>query len=173
MTITEEEIKEKTNQWGLDVDKIEQVIQGVKKDGRKQLLEGECREILGYADIPMAEGGIGQSYEECLEIADDLDYPVVMKVVSEDIVHKMDVGGIAVDQVVAEGGETVDAEMQGTILSVDVGEGDEVAAGDVLCVLEAMKMENDVVAERGGTVTQVLVGEGESVDMGDTLFVLE
>ncbi|MFB6157149.1 MAG: acetyl-CoA carboxylase biotin carboxylase subunit [Haloferacaceae archaeon] len=71
------------------------------------------------------------------------------------------------------GGETVDAEMQGTILSVDVEAGDEVAAGDVVCVLEAMKMENDVVAERGGTVSEVRVAEGDSVDMGDTLVVLE
>jgi acetyl-CoA/propionyl-CoA carboxylase biotin carboxyl carrier protein len=70
-------------------------------------------------------------------------------------------------------GETVVAEMQGTILDVNVGEGDEVAAGDVICVLEAMKMENDVVAESGGTVTQVAVSEGESVDMGDVLVVLD
>ncbi|TKX69694.1 biotin carboxylase N-terminal domain-containing protein [Halorubrum sp. SP9] len=74
---------------------------------------------------------------------------------------------------VAEGGEAIDAEMQGTILSVDVDEGDEVAAGDVVCVLEAMKMENDVVAERGGTVASVHVDEGDSVDMGDVLIVLE
>ena len=70
-------------------------------------------------------------------------------------------------------GETVNAEMQGTILSVDVDEGDEVAAGDVLVVLEAMKMENDVVASRGGTVTQIAVEEGQSVDMGDVLVVME
>jgi acetyl-CoA/propionyl-CoA carboxylase biotin carboxyl carrier protein len=74
---------------------------------------------------------------------------------------------------VSEGGEAIEAEMQGTILSVDVDEGDEVAAGDVVCVLEAMKMENDVVAERGGTVTGVHVSEGDSVDMGDVLVVLE
>ncbi|MBB6645121.1 acetyl-CoA carboxylase biotin carboxylase subunit [Halobellus ruber] len=71
------------------------------------------------------------------------------------------------------GGERVVAEMQGTILSVEVTEGDEVAAGDVVCVLEAMKMENDVVVERGGTVAEVLVGEGDSVDMDDTLVILE
>ncbi|GAB3028129.1 acetyl-CoA carboxylase biotin carboxylase subunit [Natronobiforma cellulositropha] len=70
-------------------------------------------------------------------------------------------------------GEHVTAEMQGTILSVEVGEGDEVEAGDVLVVLEAMKMENDIVASSGGTVTQVAVEEGESVDMGDSLVVLE
>ncbi|ACV48681.1 MULTISPECIES: acetyl-CoA carboxylase biotin carboxylase subunit [Halomicrobium] len=69
-------------------------------------------------------------------------------------------------------GDEVTAEMQGTILEVNVEEGDEVEAGDVVCVLEAMKMENDIVAERGGTVTQVAVGEGESVDMGDLLFVV-
>ena len=74
---------------------------------------------------------------------------------------------------VAEGGEAIEAEMQGTILSVGVAEGDEVSAGDVVCVLEAMKMENDVAAERGGTVASVHVGEGDSVDMGDALVVLE
>jgi len=86
---------------------------------------------------------------------------------------KSDDGGADGGVDVAEGGEAVEAEMQGTILSVDVAEGDEVAAGDVVCVLEAMKMENDVVAERGGTVASVHVGEGDSVDMGDVLVVLD
>ncbi|MFB6196145.1 MAG: acetyl-CoA carboxylase biotin carboxylase subunit [Haloplanus sp.] len=81
-----------------------------------------------------------------------------------------DEGGGAV---AAEGGERITAEMQGTILSVDVEPGDEVEAGDVVLVLEAMKMENDVVAEASGTVTDVLVNEGESVDMGDPLIVIE
>ncbi|THE66778.1 acetyl-CoA carboxylase biotin carboxylase subunit [Salinadaptatus halalkaliphilus] len=77
------------------------------------------------------------------------------------------------DADVAGDGETVDAEMQGTILDIEVAEGDEVAAGDVLVVLEAMKMENDIVAERGGTVTDIAIEEDQSVDMGDTLVVLE
>ncbi len=74
---------------------------------------------------------------------------------------------------VAGEGETVDAEMQGTILSIEVEEGDDVEAGDVLVVLEAMKMENDIVASQGGTVTEIAVEEEQSVDMGDTLVVLE
>jgi acetyl-CoA/propionyl-CoA carboxylase biotin carboxyl carrier protein len=74
---------------------------------------------------------------------------------------------------VPEGGESVAVEMQGTVLSVNVEVGDEVAPGDTVAVLEAMKMENDIDAERGGTVSQVLVEEGESVDMGDVLVVLE
>jgi acetyl-CoA/propionyl-CoA carboxylase biotin carboxyl carrier protein len=43
----------------------------------------------------------------------------------------------------------------------------------VVCVLEAMKMENDIVAERGGIVARVPIAEGDSVDMGDTLVELE
>ena len=103
----------------------------------------------------------------------------------------IDVGSVAVDDnggmdrppqadsddenetVSVEGGDTVTAEMQGTILSVDVAAGDEIAAGDVVCVLEAMKMENDVVTERGGTVTDIMIDEGDSVDMGDVLVVVE
>jgi acetyl-CoA/propionyl-CoA carboxylase biotin carboxyl carrier protein len=73
----------------------------------------------------------------------------------------------------ATDGETVTAEMQGTILETTVEEGDEVEAGDVLCVLEAMKMENDVVAEYGGTIAEITVAEDDSVDMGDVLFVIE
>ncbi|KAA9404886.1 acetyl-CoA carboxylase biotin carboxylase subunit [Haloarcula hispanica] len=67
----------------------------------------------------------------------------------------------------------ITAEMQGTILSTEVAPGDDIEAGDVVCVLEAMKMENDVVASTGGTVASVPVAEGDSVDMGDTLVVLE
>ena len=74
---------------------------------------------------------------------------------------------------VAGDGEGITAEMQGTILSIEVEQGDEVAAGDVVVVLEAMKMENDIVASVGGTVSAIPIAEGDSVDMGDTLVVLE
>jgi acetyl-CoA/propionyl-CoA carboxylase biotin carboxyl carrier protein len=81
-------------------------------------------------------------------------------------------GSTAGEGAVAAGGR-ITAEMQGTILSVDVSEGETVSEGDVVCVLEAMKMENDVVAPAGGTVASVPAREGDSVDMGDTLVVLE
>jgi acetyl-CoA/propionyl-CoA carboxylase biotin carboxyl carrier protein len=72
------------------------------------------------------------------------------------------------------GGEgVIEAEMQGTILEVNVEPGDEIAPGDVVCVLEAMKMENDIVADQGGTVEKVPIEEDQSVDMGDPLVVLE
>ena len=81
-------------------------------------------------------------------------------------------GGGSAPTVSAEG-EVVNAEMQGTILEVNVAEGDAVESSDVICVLEAMKMENDVIAGRGGTVAEVAVEEGQSVDQGDPLVVLE
>jgi acetyl-CoA/propionyl-CoA carboxylase biotin carboxyl carrier protein len=77
------------------------------------------------------------------------------------------------DEAATAGDGSVTAEMQGTILSVEVSEGDEVEAGDVVCVLEAMKMENDIVADRDGTVTAVHVAADDSVDMGDPLVDIE
>ncbi|MFW5929920.1 MAG: acetyl-CoA carboxylase biotin carboxylase subunit [Halobacteriota archaeon] len=82
-------------------------------------------------------------------------------------------GAGAAQQVIDVEGHAVTAEMQGNVLSVDVEEGDEVAEGDVVCVLEAMKMENDVVAPVAGTVSQVEVEAGDSVDQGDLLLAIE
>ncbi len=69
-------------------------------------------------------------------------------------------------------GEVVAAPMPGTILKVNVQNGQAVKAGDVLCVLEAMKMENDITAPKAGTVTQVVTSKGASVSTGDALVVI-
>jgi acetyl-CoA/propionyl-CoA carboxylase biotin carboxyl carrier protein len=82
-------------------------------------------------------------------------------------------GGSDDDEVAVVSDGVIEAQMQGTILSVDVAVGDEVAEGDVICVLEAMKMENDVTAPSGGTVAGIEVEAGDTVDMGDSLIVLE
>jgi len=63
--------------------------------------------------------------------------------------------------------------MQGTIIEVLVAVGDAVESGQAMCVLEAMKMENQVDAERAGTVTEVRVAPGDNVSAGDILVVLE
>ena len=69
-------------------------------------------------------------------------------------------------------GEAVNAPMPGTILKVAVTAGQAVKEGDLLCVLEAMKMENEILAPRAGTGAQVLAAKGASVDTGATLVVL-
>ena len=74
--------------------------------------------------------------------------------------------------VVTGAGEPVAAPMPGTILKVNVQNGQAVKEGDVLCVLEAMKMENDIIAPKSGTITQVVTSKGASVSTGDTLVVI-
>ncbi len=69
-------------------------------------------------------------------------------------------------------GTSVNAPMPGSILEVKVSIGDSVAVGDVLIVLEAMKMENELTASQAGTVGQVLVKKGDTVNSGDPLIVL-
>ena len=75
--------------------------------------------------------------------------------------------------VVSEGSEVVSAPMPGTILSVNVNEGDEVKAGDILLILEAMKMENEILAPRDGKVSSIGASKGASVNTGDKLVVIE
>ena len=74
--------------------------------------------------------------------------------------------------VVTGAGETVNAPMPGNILKVNVANGQAVKAGTVLVVLEAMKMENEIMAPKDGTVTQVLVSKGSTVDTGAPLVVI-
>ncbi|MBS1122148.1 MAG: biotin/lipoyl attachment protein [Deltaproteobacteria bacterium] len=69
-------------------------------------------------------------------------------------------------------GETIRAPIAGKVVKVLVAMGDQVAPGTSVIVLEAMKMENELVAERGGTVTNLLKAAGQAVDTGDLLVEL-
>ena len=69
-------------------------------------------------------------------------------------------------------GETISAPMPGNILKVNVAAGQAVKAGDVLVVLEAMKMENEILAPRAGTIVQVVADKGAVVETGAPLAVI-
>jgi acetyl-CoA/propionyl-CoA carboxylase biotin carboxyl carrier protein len=70
-------------------------------------------------------------------------------------------------------GETLIAPMQGTIVKVLVSEGDQVEAGDTICVLEAMKMENSILAHEAGVVAKLNVSAGQAVDTGASIATIK
>ena len=70
-------------------------------------------------------------------------------------------------------GEAVNAPMPGTILDIKVNAGDSVKAGQVLMILEAMKMENEIMAGCDGVVTAVMTTKGASVQTGDALCTIK
>ena len=75
--------------------------------------------------------------------------------------------------VVSDGQEIVEAPMPGNIWKIEVKEGDKVKAGDILLILEAMKMENEILAPRDGVVASINTTQGATVNTGDRLVVLD
>ena len=70
------------------------------------------------------------------------------------------------------GKDAIVSPMQGTVLAVEVAEGDEVQAGQVVCIVEAMKMENEVHAHRAGLVSELSVEPGRPVSNGQVICVI-
>ncbi|HAQ41784.1 MAG TPA: acetyl-CoA carboxylase biotin carboxyl carrier protein subunit [Clostridiales bacterium] len=69
-------------------------------------------------------------------------------------------------------GETISAPMPGTILDVRVSEGQSVKAGDILFILEAMKMENEIVSPKDGVVNKIHTSKSSNVNTGDALITI-
>jgi len=69
--------------------------------------------------------------------------------------------------------ETIEVPITGKIIEVNVKVGDEVKEGDVICLLESMKMENPILAPVGGTVTKLEVAPDKTVKPGDIIAVIE
>jgi acetyl-CoA/propionyl-CoA carboxylase biotin carboxyl carrier protein len=69
----------------------------------------------------------------------------------------------------ATGEGTVSSPMQGSVLTVEVAEGDTVAAGQVIAIIEAMKMENEITAPRAGVVEELVVAAGQAVTVGQAI----
>ena len=111
----------------------------------------------------------GTAYEIVLEAVDAADVKAT-SVAAPVAQEKVAAPAPAVAPVA--GGATVNAPMPGTILSINVQNGATVKTGDVLMVLEAMKMENEIMAPVDGTVASINVQSGASVDTGAVLCVI-
>lgn len=88
-------LMETTN--NIDIQKINMAVKSARDDNRKFLLAQEGQLILEAVGLPGPQNGIAKSIHEAVEIAESIGYPVVMKVVSRDILHKSDVGGVLLD----------------------------------------------------------------------------
>ncbi len=122
----------------------------------------------------------GRTYEVEVEVAEPLpltDYQAIAPAApaapaAAPATAEAPAAAPAAAPAVTAAGDTVTAPMPGTILKVNVSAGQAVKAGTVLVVLEAMKMENEIMAPRDGTVTQVITSKGSTVDTGAPLVVL-
>jgi len=119
----------------------------------------------------------GKVYEVELESVSENDQKIAQSVAKEEI--KEEVAAPATKAPVAEqapvaSGEGVEvkAPMQGTINRVDVQVGSQVKKGQVLCILEAMKLENEIVSPADGVINEVKISKGQNVNNQELLFVI-
>lgn len=115
----------------------------------------------------------GNLYEITLEVVDAADVKATAPAAPAPVATPAATPApTAAPAPVANGGETVSSPMPGNILNVNVQNGATVKKGDVLMILEAMKMENEICAPCDGTVTSVNVQKGASVETGAVLCVI-
>ncbi len=112
----------------------------------------------------------GTAYEITLEVADAAEIKATAPVAAPAVAPAP--AAPAAPTAAPANGETVTAPMPGTILAVNVSNGAAVKKGDVLMILEAMKMENEIIAPVDGTIASVNVTKGSSVETGAVLCVI-
>ena len=111
----------------------------------------------------------GTAYEITLEVVDAADVKAAPAPANAPVASATPAPAPAA---APAGGETINAPMPGTILSVNVQNGASVKKGDVLMILEAMKMENEIMSPCDGTIASVNVQKGSAVDTGAVLCVI-
>ncbi len=100
--------------------------------------------------------------------------PIVNTPISQPITKAAPAKAVASPEpTISVGQEVVESPMPGNIWKVLVAEGDMVKSGQTLVILEAMKMENELVAPRDGKVSKIMTSEGTSVNTGDKLVIIE
>ena len=84
------------------MDKVSEIISKVRGEGRKFLLEPEAKAICMEYDIPVTKFKVASSEDEAVKFAEEIGYPIVLKIVSPDVIHKFDVGGVILNLKSAE-----------------------------------------------------------------------
>jgi acetyl-CoA/propionyl-CoA carboxylase, biotin carboxylase, biotin carboxyl carrier protein len=157
-----------------------------------QAAEHSTRWVEEHLDLsgtaaPVPVGGAGDDHDDAPKVQRDVDVEVNGKRFSvrmwvPDVPIAVAAGGAtqprprrvaAAAGAAAVGSGQVTVPMQGTIVKVLVEVGQQVEAGQALCVLEAMKMENNIAADKAGTIAEVRVEAGQSVGTGDVVVVID
>ncbi len=150
--------------------KLDGVEYEVQQKGRAILIDGKRFEPEITGDSVQIEGNSHKiEIETANVLVDGISYPFE----TEGLERRKGAGLAAVVSGPIAGDGAVTAIMPGMIIKVLVEEGQEVAAGEPLVILEAMKMESDICSPRDGVVQQVSVKSGDSVAQNQVLVVVE
>ena len=131
----------------------------IKVDGK--VYEVEVEEVVG-----------SESSKGTISIPQPIDSKVKEEPVSQKAAKPSSSPAPAKAPTAAVAGEEVTAPMPGKVLQLKVSEGDSVKDGDTLLILEAMKMENEIIANASGNVKKINVAANDMVDTGDVLLVI-
>ena len=107
MYIEEMEHEEPAPPIEFDAEAIREIISSALKEGRTLLLANEAKKLMELVGIPVPEWRVARNLDEAIRFSEEIGYPVVLKVVSEDIVHKTDAGGVALN--IEDREEVIDA----------------------------------------------------------------
>jgi|GEM_PF-1472014 len=152
-------------------------------DGRYRLLTPEGREVLIDAYAP-SQGRLqmiveGKSYDASVRAQTRADAQVQAVQIRGEF-HEFEVLNARQKRMLAAGigargadGPDLVSPMAGKVVAVVCAEGDTVAQGDCIIIVEAMKMENDLKAHVGGAISKIHVAEGDAVEVGDVLISIE
>lgn len=135
------------------MEKVSRIFQEVRKEGRNFLLEPEAKAVCMEYRIPVTKFKVAKTVEEAVKSADEIGYPIVLKIVSPDIIHKFDVGGVILN---LNGPKEIQDAYQKILANVKKHKPDA-------------KITGVFVQEMAPTSTEVIVGATKDPQFGPAL----